>query len=258
MTDHPELHHEEAGSAHPPLLFLHGGTVAGWSWEEQVAAFSDRKVVTPDLPGFGRRARDDWPGLPGAADAVAKQLAELGITGPVDVVGLSFGGIVGLHVAARHPRLVRTLLVSGPMLAPAGIALRAAGRLQLGVWNAPWYWKAQAAAMGLPPDARDLFVRHGLTIRRDTMHRIASEIYPRGALPADISRYTGPLLGLAGARESAYFRRSLGALRRAVPQAEIRLAPGMHHMWSIEDTGLFNDVTASWLAGRVDPRLLPL
>ncbi|RPF21151.1 alpha/beta fold hydrolase [Myceligenerans xiligouense] len=258
MTEYPELHHERAGSAHAPLLFLHGGTVAGWSWEEQVEAFTDRQVVTPDLPGFGRRARDDWPGLHGAADIVAEQLATLGVAGPVDVVGLSFGGLVGLHVAARHPGLVRTLLVSGPMLAPAGTAVRVAGRLQLSAWNAPWFWKAQATAMGLPAEAREVFVRHGLTIRRETMHRIAAEIYPRGGLPANISRYTGPLLGLAGARESAYFRRSLRALRQAVPQAEIRLAPRMHHIWSIEDTSLFNAVTGSWVEGRVDPRLLPL
>lgn len=50
-------------------------------------------------------------------------------------------------------------------------------------------------------------------------------------------------------------RRSLTTIAEAVPQAAVRLAPGMHHIWNVEDADLFNEVLRSWLAGTVDPRL---
>lgn len=258
MNDFPELHHEAAGTDLPPLLFLHGGNAASWSWEEQVPAFSDRLVLTLDLPGFGRCVDDDWPGLDGAADAIAARVVALGVDGPLDVVGLSGGGLAALHLAARHPGLVNTLLVTGPMLAPTSSALRAGAALQLAVWDQRWYWRAQSVVMGLPPVGRDLFVEHGLTIHRETMRRIVAEVYSTGGLPSGIAHYTGPLLALAGERESAYFRRSLRVLAREAPQTTVRLAPGMHHVWSVEDADLFNDVVRAWVDGAVEPRLLAL
>lgn len=51
-------------------------------------------------------------------------------------------------------------------------------------------------------------------------------------------------------------RESLALIGAAAPQAELRLAPGMHHIWNIEDVDLFNDVLLAWLRVEVDARLL--
>lgn len=53
-------------------------------------------------------------------------------------------------------------------------------------------------------------------------------------------------------------RQSLAAIAEAAPQTQMRLAPGMHHIWNIEDSRLFNEVLRSWLNGTIDPRLVPL
>src|SRR5699024_11282483 len=39
-----------------PVLMLHGGNVAGWMWAEHLSRLSDRTVLTPDVPGFGKNA----------------------------------------------------------------------------------------------------------------------------------------------------------------------------------------------------------
>lgn len=70
-----------------------------------------------DLPGFGRSAPPE--GFDYAPDSqtevIAAFLAGLDC-GPVHLVGNSMGGIVGLLVAARHPRLVRTLTLLAPAM----------------------------------------------------------------------------------------------------------------------------------------------
>lgn len=253
----PELHRPALPSTRPPLVLLHGGNVANWMWEPQVAAFGDRVVVTPDLPGFGARVSEDWPGLDAVADDVIRRLDGLGIPGPVDVAGLSLGAVVTIRLLARHPERVRSALVTGAPLVGVGAMARLTARAQLSAWRAPWFWRAQAAAFRIPEDARELYVSHGLSVRRETAAAMLAEVYV-GGVPAALQTADRPLLAIAGEKEPGEIRRSLTALGRRMPHARLRLAPGMHHVWSVEDVELFNSTLRAWFdEGRPEERLLP-
>jgi 3-oxoadipate enol-lactonase len=246
----PVVHEPRTDTGAPPLVLLHGGNVANWMWEPQLAAFTDRTVITPDLPGFGARTGEDWPGLDAVADDVVARM-----DGPFDLVGLSLGAVTALRVLARHPDRVRSAFLTGAPLTPAGVSVRLLTRLQLALWRARWFWRAQATAFGLPADSRELYVTHGLSVRRETAMAMYTEVCA-GGVPANLGDYSGPLLAIAGEKESAAVRESLALVAEAAPQARLRLAPGMHHIWNVEDSGLFNEVLRAWLAGSIDPRFL--
>ena len=255
MTGFAEIHRPATPSDAPPVLLLHGGNVANWMWQPQVEALEDRLVVTPDLPGFGTRADEVWPGLPAVADHVADRLAALGITTPVDVVGLSLGGAVALHLAARHPQLIRSLFITGAVVKPPGALVKATARLQLLLWNARWFWKAQATAFRLPADSRSIYVEHGLTVSRATARRMFDDV-TTGGVPHGLADFTAPLLAVAGEREPWSIRASLHVIQDVAPHAAVRLVPGMHHIWNVEDVDLFNETMRRWLDGQVNPQLL--
>jgi pimeloyl-ACP methyl ester carboxylesterase len=116
-----------------PLVLLHGGSGSWTHWIRNVEALAaaGRRVVVPDLPGFGDSARP--PGGQDAdfvAPALAAGLRELLGDEPVDVVGFSFGGLTGALMAAAHPERVRRLVLVG---AP-GLGLRGK-RLTLRSWR---------------------------------------------------------------------------------------------------------------------------
>src|SRR5580692_3239351 len=71
------------------------------------------------FPGFGQRPR--WEGDPTiehwADDAV------YGLDGPLDIVGVSMGGMVGQHIALRHPGQVRSLLLASTGAPSDGAAM---------------------------------------------------------------------------------------------------------------------------------------
>lgn len=99
------------------LLMLHGIGSSGTSWARQIARLGDAyRIVAPDLPGYGDAP--DPTGEP-SLDRIVDTVAALAADGPVHVVGVSFGALVGLALARRRPELVRSLVVADATLGRA-------------------------------------------------------------------------------------------------------------------------------------------
>ena len=184
------------------IVFLHGGNVANWMWDPQVRALADFQVLTPNLPGFGGKAGEEWVSLEATADALAAFIAEHTDGGPVHVVGLSLGAVVALHLAARHPELASSVLVSGAVVTRVGGLARSLAALQFVFWDKAWFWRAQAKAFGLPSDSVELYVRHGLTVRRGNAERMLQQVYA-GRMPDGLERFGNRVLAVAGEKEPA-------------------------------------------------------
>lgn len=114
----------------PPVVLVHGVTMPSLVWDHNVAALAaaGRRVVRYDLYG---RGHSDRPDAPYDLDLHVRQLEELvahvAPDAPVDLVGLSMGGIVVSEFARRHPERVRRVALIGP--AGIGTALPLAARL---------------------------------------------------------------------------------------------------------------------------------
>src|SRR3954464_6506790 len=101
------------GGEGPPLLLLHGFGGAAWTFAELVPLLRGRRLIVPDLPGHGASTPLPAVSLAAFADVVAELVA-----GPVDVLGHSMGGVVGLRLAERHPSLVLRLPPGPPPRGP--------------------------------------------------------------------------------------------------------------------------------------------
>jgi pimeloyl-ACP methyl ester carboxylesterase len=252
---------EQRPDAGESVLFLHSGNVAGWMWTDQAEALPGHHALVPDLPGFGGSAHVPWADLATTADEVAAVVRERAHGGRAHVVGLSLGGIVGVALAARHPELVRSLFASGAILRGMRGIGRWAGLAQVPLWDRPAYWKFLARAYRMPADSVDLFVETGLGIDRESARRMVPEIYDGvpAALLDGLRRLEAPVLAIVGEKEPRTFRDALSEVTSRAPRAVVRLVPGMHHVWSLEDPDLFHDTLAHWLTtGEPYPALLPV
>lgn len=104
----------------PPTLLLHGGAGSWNHWVRNIAALAGagRRVIVPDLPGFGDSHRPA-----GASDAndlldvLEGGLSSLVGPTPVAAAGFSFGALTAGLWAQAHPRrFERLVLVGAPAL----------------------------------------------------------------------------------------------------------------------------------------------
>ena len=109
------LHVDRSGSG-PSLLLLHGIGSSCTAWAKQIDRLqADFGCIAPDLPGYGESPELAAPTLDAIVDAIAEVLDGI----PAHVVGVSFGALVALGLARRHPALVRSLVLSDATLGRA-------------------------------------------------------------------------------------------------------------------------------------------
>ena len=101
------------------LVLIHGGTIPLCIWEPQMEIFRKAgfRILRYDQYGKGFSSRPDTKY---SRDLYCRQLKELleslNITSPVDIVGPSFGGAIGVTFASKYPEKVRSLLLISPAL----------------------------------------------------------------------------------------------------------------------------------------------
>ena len=107
-----------------PVVLLHGGSGSWTHWIRNLDALvaAGREVLVPDMPGFGD---SDKPAGARDADALVAPLVSglqplLGARA-LDLVGFSFGGLVGGLMASSLPTLRRLVIVGAPLL---GVGVR--------------------------------------------------------------------------------------------------------------------------------------
>lgn len=107
----------------PPVLLLHGSGpgVSAWAnWRLLLPVLaSNRRVIAPDLVGFGdtERRADAAYTMATWLDQVIAVLDALDLP-RVDLVGNSFGGALALALAIRAPQRVRRLVLMGSVGVP--------------------------------------------------------------------------------------------------------------------------------------------
>lgn len=95
-----------------PLLQIHGSAFGHRNFEMMTPLMQEHfEVIDFDLPGYGESKGLPAPDIAGIADQVFNFIRAAGYE-KVSVHGTSFGAMVGLALAAKHPEVVDKLILS--------------------------------------------------------------------------------------------------------------------------------------------------
>ena len=214
-----ELHPEPDG---PVLVLLHGspGSSADFDRFVQSEALANRRIIVPDLPGFGLSTseRNDYS-VRAHAEILSIFLNRLGFD-EWDIAGFSMGGGVALELAAESPKRVRSIT----MMSAIGVQeLELFGDYQLNhlihgaqlaalrvlPWLVPHFGTWTGEFIGVPY-ARNFY---------DTDQR---------PLRGILERYESPMLILHGERDFLVPVEVAREHARIVPQSELVVLDASH------------------------------
>ncbi|MBD0270935.1 MAG: alpha/beta hydrolase [Acetobacteraceae bacterium] len=251
-VDGTRLHYSDRGKGRPVVL-LHGNAVTGADYNTSGVAdrlVGKHRVVVFDRPGFGHSQRPRGRRWTAAeqADLIHAALARLDV-GPAVVVGHSWGTLVALALAERHPRGVAGLvLLSGYyfpvprldalLVAPAAVPVL--GDILRHTVSPVFGWLTMPLmkrAMFAPAAVTERFKREystALALRPSQLRATASDgalmVSDAKALSARYADLSMPVAIVAGNGDKVVGPEHAERLGGVVPDATLRIVEGAGHM----------------------------
>lgn len=250
-----------------PVTLLHGFTQRAGSWRELVSLVPDGRMwIVPDLRGHGKtRTR---PGAECTMDACTRDLLmlwdHLGVP-RTHLAGYSMGGRLALHVAAKRPDRLLSLLTIG---AHAGLDEAAReGRRQAdetlarriekeGVEAFVDHWSSLPLFAGLERRGPAFVARMRANRLANHAAGLACSLRGMGAgamepVWSELARIDVPATFVAGELDDAYAT-AARRLAASVPRGRVEIVPGAGHAVQLERPDAFARVLSAHLAAAGD------
>lgn len=254
--------YSDAGSG-PPLVFIHGAVQTLHVWQAQIAPLTESyRCIAYDLRGHGESELGQAPlTMKLFADDLLALLDALGIA-RATLCGVSLGGMIALHAAARSPERVAALaLANTPVaLSLSPTLLRVVGALDPYLLLRPIFrilGQARAGRIGLrlarslmglgwvSGVAEEHFLKGFSTMRPEAVVATYRAICEAG-LP-DLSPIRAPTLIVTGFHEADLVFRHAAEIARWIGRAELVTVPG-GHVTNLDAPDAFNAALARFLA----------
>lgn len=237
-----------------PIVLLHSLLADRSIFDKIVPALArQRRVIVPDLPGFGA---SDSAGatIEGIADRIAGLFNALDLGTTADVLGNGFGGFIASTLAIRHganfDRLV--LADTGVGFSPEGkqsfyaMADRVRQSGMEAIVDVALKRLFPEDFIAINPDImaerRDALVKTNPAFFAEACHALAAL-----DLSADIGKIRNPTLVVVGERDAATPPDMARALAKALPNAELIELPGCGHAPMAQAPEAFINAIAKFL-----------
>jgi 2-succinyl-6-hydroxy-2,4-cyclohexadiene-1-carboxylate synthase len=227
--------------AAPALVFLHGFTHTGASWDSVRKELGERyRAWAPDIRGHGVASET----TPVDLAHVIEDVAAL-VSGPFTLVGYSMGGRIALHVALALGHRVNRLVLIGASpgiedpverAARQGADEALADRIEgMAIEDFAEEWARTPVLSGLPPRAAQAVhadrLRNGPSGLARALRGLGT-----GALPSlwsRLSELSVPVSLIAGERDKR-FSALASAMAEGIEQAEVVIVAGAGHAVHLE------------------------
>jgi pimeloyl-ACP methyl ester carboxylesterase len=246
------------------IIFLHGGAIAGWMWDEQLNAFNDYHCIVPDLPEHGHSSELKPFTINNAAEQIIDIIRDHGYNGKAHLVGISLGGQIILQILSMNPDVVDHALISGTLIRKIPYneellkLIDHAIKVYEPVKDTEFFIKANMRTYNMPKKFLGRFKESTHHLRKDSLERVLKENM-LFKMPDGLENIEIPVLVLTGEKDYKIIKESARDLNRVIPISKGYMAPKVGHLWNLEIPQLFNKVLRRWIDDKsLNEDLLPI
>jgi pimeloyl-ACP methyl ester carboxylesterase len=232
-------------AARPQVVMLHGlvaDNLSSWYYTIANPVAMEADVHLYDLRGHGRsEVPDDGYTVSDNVDDLEALLDHWGITEPVHLFGNSFGGVIALSFAHRHPERVASLFLVEAHFAVEGWGEHMAGSLAL-------------AAFGLDEEVVQDWLATNADRKLSRFARKSEHLLTKTSMIDDLqaeqpidwlAEVACPTFALYGGDSDILDRAR--ELEAKLPACELHIVPGRSHSLLLEESALARDEAVAWI-----------
>jgi pimeloyl-ACP methyl ester carboxylesterase len=243
----------------PTIVFGHGLLMSGRMFAAQVQRLRDRyRCVTIDWRGQGRSpAAEHGYDMDTLTQDAVEVIERLG-AGPVHYVGLSMGGFVGMRLAARHPAILRSLVLLNTSAGPEDPAKVGRYRLLARIYGVvgvgplrsqvePILFGRSFLADPASKRQRDEWVAQVGAVKRAGMKKAIYAVTDRTPIAGELDRIATPTLVVAGADDVATPVPLAETIAASIGGARLEVLATCGHTSTIEQPDAVADLIESFV-----------
>jgi pimeloyl-ACP methyl ester carboxylesterase len=211
---------EKVGTDDPQVIALHGWGRTGVDFEKILQGIPS---IAVHLPGFGKSPAPTRAWSPADyADGLAGALSGYP---PQVILGHSFGGRIAIRLAARHPSVVKALVLTGVPLTRVTPSRQPALGFRLAKKFHSWGWLSEEVMEAQRQKHGSLDYRQARGVMREILVQAVSEDYLD-----DAARVRQPTFLVWGEEDKPAPLAGAEISLKYFPNATLRVVPGAGHL----------------------------
>jgi len=244
-----KLYYQESGNKTGDLfLFIHGGGVSSWMWEQQLAYFSDYHCVTVDLPGHGKSLTIENFKIETVANTIFTIIEKLKKDKKVIVCGFSIGAQIALELLSLT-KAIDFAIINSALVRPQkflNCMMKPFLPISYPLAKVKGFSKAQAKALLIPDNYFDIYYAEtskiSYKILKDTLNENMTF-----TLPGMLENCSTKALITVGAKERRILHQSAVDIVTTMNNALGVTIPNLGHGLPYAKPNLFNKLVKTWL-----------
>lgn len=244
------LHYEEYGDKDAPLLlFLHGGGVSSWMWNEQICYFTNYHCVAVDLPEQGKSIEAGDFSIQQSAVQVMEVIEKLANGKETAVIGFSLGAQVVIQLLSDYPKAIQYAVINSAFVKQSQIAekrLIPLMQLAFPLIKNRTFAKFQAKALSVNDNHFETYFSESRQMKPDTLSRIIRENMSF-EIPDPFSKAESRILVTVGENERAVMKNSAFKIIESNKNGSGIIIGNAGHSTPMSNPQLFNRLIEKWI-----------
>ena len=250
------VHYEEYGdkSSSYLLLFLHGGGVSGWMWDQQIQHFHSYYCIVPDLTEHGG-SKGQFT-IQHSAEEIAQLIEQKAHGRTVVVVGFSLGAQVVVQLLSDRTGLIDYAIINSALVRTIPFAkpfIKPAVKLTYPLIKYKWFSNMQAKALYIQGRNLEKYYEENRQIKVDSLLRVLEENMAF-TIPPDYSKSETKILITVGETEKSIMHKSAKDLVNAHAGSKGIIIHNVGHGAPLAMPAFFNHMVEAWIQGKKLPK----
>lgn len=250
------MHYEEYGDKDAPLIvFIHGGGVSSWMWDEQVQYLTNYHCVTVDLPEQGFNLHQGEFSIKHSAYKIIELINGFPNKKSVTVIGFSLGAQVLLQMLSDRSIVIDYAIINSALVKPSKLGSKMISpiiRLTYPLIKSRTFSKLQAKTLFIGEDYFERYYTESNQMKRSTLVRILKENMSF-EIPPGFNEAQGKILVTVGEKEKSVMKKSAVEIINCNENCTAVMISGTGHGVPMSKPILFNQMIEEWIQNDTVP-----